>query len=98
MVSHKDANAGDTEARSKAGANLMQVAGEPQGEDTVVVGGRETNDPEKPYKIGNTSRPPVSSTDIHNAITQLERVHRMSMLRACYYCITHIYHFFFGGA
>ena len=45
--------------------------------ETIVVGGSETNDPEKnPYKIANTNRSPVSSTAIHeNATTPQANVH-----------------------
>lgn len=50
--------------------------------ETIVVGASETKDPEKkPYRIANTNRSLVLSTDIHvNAITLQASVHGMSVL------------------
>jgi hypothetical protein len=60
--------AGDNEAHLKAGVDPVYIVRE--GDDTVVDGSREMNYPEKgPYVITNTSKPLVSSTDIHNVIT-----------------------------
>ena len=50
--------------------------------ETMVVGGSETNEPEKkPYRIAKTRRSPVSSTAIHdNATVPQASVHGMSVL------------------